>query len=269
MLKQKVVSTNKLENSSEQLVKKYRVDYVNKIQLGNGEEDLARTKKNLQITAFTPNSSQSQVFAKNDKIILAQINFCRYLMRLSKLTEEFALNIKLNLKPKLIFLILKNVMLKIDRLSNMCKNHTNLLNLEHFQEYISNSDSYQKFVLVINQYQTKYDKVFQETKEQQLAEVQNTSNHSDLFYFQQSFLTQTESELFYWNVINTLKQVIMEINQNLQQIVSAESAQQQLDSQIEGQIILLDYLITYYQIVNLILESKQSYEYFAQASKIE
>lgn len=60
--------------------------------------------------------NQAEVHSNNDKIILAQINMCRFLFRLSKLAVESDITESLFLKEKLVFVILKNIMIKISSL---------------------------------------------------------------------------------------------------------------------------------------------------------
>ena len=58
-------------------------------------------------------------------------------------------------------MLLKNVMLKISKLREMCQFSRNLLSLTDFEEY-ARTDSFQKFIIVINEYYTKYQGIFQD-----------------------------------------------------------------------------------------------------------
>eukprot|EP00825_Cyclidium_porcatum_P033075 TRINITY_DN35170_c0_g1_i1.p1 TRINITY_DN35170_c0_g1~~TRINITY_DN35170_c0_g1_i1.p1 ORF type:complete len:191 (+),score=22.71 TRINITY_DN35170_c0_g1_i1:147-719(+) len=159
-----------------------------------------------------------------------------------------------------------------DRLNEMCVNYKNIFKLQSFQDYTCSCDNFKKFIIVINEYYQKYQKIFQQTKTQQLAsedKLYSTNNtFSELALYHQQFANQVESDIFYLNVKSILKQVILEINLSLQQNIGLEESDQ-LSTQIEGQVILLDYLITYFQIISLIIDSNQDYQYFAQTSKIE
>lgn len=98
---------------------------------------------------------------ENDQTILAQINYCRFLMRLVKLTDEHSQIDSPFLKERLIFLILKNVMIKVNKLRDLCSGRKNQLGLLNYDCYVKN-DSFQKFVIVIQEYYTKYQSVFNE-----------------------------------------------------------------------------------------------------------
>ena len=77
----------------------------------------------------------------------------------------------------------------------------------------------------------------------------------------------SESEAFYFTLQTFLKSGIGEMNHSLKNLVRDEP--DILSASIEGSIVLLDYLVTYYQLSQLILEKFQDNHYFAQESKIE
>lgn len=91
--------------------------------------------------------SSSGDFANNDRIILAQINLCRFLFRLSRLAEESNAIESPLLKEKLVFMILKNVMIKISKLSNLCSDSCmpiNVLGLTDWSSY-TRTEGFKRF----------------------------------------------------------------------------------------------------------------------------
>jgi len=56
---------------------------------------------------------------KNDYIILAQLNFCRYLYRVSALMDKHRFVQTPYLREKLMFLVNKNIMIKLNCLNEV------------------------------------------------------------------------------------------------------------------------------------------------------
>lgn len=83
---------------------------------------------------------------------MTQINYCRYLYRVSSLLESTNL---LSTKNKLILLMNKNIMMKITKLKEMIKSGKNAYNLENFNVYIQNN-GFKKIEHIISCYFTKY-----------------------------------------------------------------------------------------------------------------
>lgn len=55
-----------------------------------------------------------------------------------KLTDEYSLIDSPYLKERLIFLLLKNVMMKITKLRDLCGGRKNTLNLNYYDKYVKN-----------------------------------------------------------------------------------------------------------------------------------
>lgn len=63
------------------------------------------------------------------------------------------------LKEKLVFLILKNIMIKILKLTQFSEFKINVFNLKDFEAY-TESDTFQRFTIVIAEYDAKYSATF-------------------------------------------------------------------------------------------------------------
>ncbi|KRX01178.1 Protein kinase-like domain [Pseudocohnilembus persalinus] len=209
----------------------------------------------------------AEQYMQNDMIILAQINFCRFLIRLQKLTQNYSNLETPFLKERMIFLILKNVMAKIGKLKEMCDRKQNLFYLSNFQSYIQN-ESFKKFILVINEYYTKYTMIFNEQEEKMFSNLQTKeelkADQKFAVIFDRHF---QDNEDFYSTLQYFLKYTVNELNHLIKQRL--EGVGEELPSSLEGSIILLDYLVTYFQLSQLIMEKFTDFQFFAQASKIE
>ncbi|CAK61411.1 unnamed protein product (macronuclear) [Paramecium tetraurelia] len=204
---------------------------------------------------------------KNDYIIVAQMNFCRYLYRVAALIDKYRFVTTQYLREKLLFLVNKNIMVKMNNLKEVIDGH-NALNLDKFQEYIQNPQ-FSKLSSAINQYNQKYTLQFntvwlclQNPEQKQLLVVDKKFDA----IFDDNF---TEYESFYIILNSILRSAIKEIEYQLEQKITFQDTQQLLPIDIEGGVILLDYLITYFQLASLIQECFEDHYGFAVDSKIE
>ncbi|CAD8189189.1 unnamed protein product [Paramecium octaurelia] len=204
---------------------------------------------------------------KNDYIVVAQMNFCRYLYRVAALIDKYRFATTPYLREKLLFLVNKNIMIKMNNLQEFTEGH-NTLNLDKFQEYIQNSQ-FGKLSAAINQYYQKYTLQFntvwlclQNPEQKQLLVVDKKFDA----VFDDNF---TEYESFYIILNSILRSAIKEIEYQLEQKITFQDTQQLLPLDIEGGVILLDYLITYFQLASLIQECFEDHYGFAVDSKIE
>ncbi|CAD8085766.1 unnamed protein product [Paramecium primaurelia] len=204
---------------------------------------------------------------KNDYIIVAQMNFCRYLYRVASLIDKYQFVTTSYLREKLLFLVNKNIMIKINNLKEIINNH-NSLNLNKFEQYIQNPQ-FNKLSATINQYIQKYTLQFNtvwlslqnpEQKQQLIVDKKFDAVFDDNF---------TEYESFYIILNSILRSAIKEIEYQLEQKITFQNTQQLLPTDIEGDVILLDYLITYFQLASLIQECFEDHYGFAVDSKIE
>ncbi|CAD8100483.1 unnamed protein product [Paramecium primaurelia] len=204
---------------------------------------------------------------KNDYIIVAQMNFCRYLYRVAALIDKYRFVTTPYLREKLLFLVNKNIMIKMNNLQELVNGH-NTLNLDKFQDYIQNCQ-FNKLSAAINQYNQKYTLQFntvwlslQNPEQKQLLIVDKKFDA----VFDDNF---TEYESFYIILNSILRSAIKEIEYQLEQKIIFQDTQQLLPIDIEGGVILLDYLITYFQLASLIQECFEDHYGFAVDSKIE
>ncbi|CAD8070866.1 unnamed protein product [Paramecium sonneborni] len=204
---------------------------------------------------------------KNDYIILAQLNFCRYLYRVCALMDKHWFVQTPCLREKLLFLVNKNIMIKINCLNEVIKGQ-NSLGLEKFQQYVQNP-LYSKLCTAIHQYNQKYTLQFntvwlslQNPDQKQLLAVDKKFDA----VFDDNF---TEYESFYIILSSILKSAIKEIEYQLESKIAVQDTQILLPIDIEGGVILLDYLITYFQLASLIQECFENPYEFAIDSKIE
>lgn len=147
------------------------------------------------------------------------------------------------LKEKLVFLILKNVMVKITRLNELVKCENNILNLTDWNEY-SKSDSFYRFQQVIGEYHLKYASYFKDKWENGVyfhskMELQKDKKFDAIF--DDNF---DEFESFYIILQSFLRFTIREINHIAKERLKLE--EDLLPHEIEQSIVLLDYLITYF-----------------------
>ncbi|CAD8204719.1 unnamed protein product [Paramecium octaurelia] len=204
---------------------------------------------------------------KNDYIILAQLNFCRYLYRVSALMDKHRFVQTPYLREKLMFLVNKNIMIKMNCLNELMVGQ-NTLGLEKFQQYIQNPQ-YTKLCAAIHQYNQKYTLQFntvwlslQNPDQKQLLVVDKKFDA----VFDDNF---TEYESFYIILNSILRCAIKEIEYSIESKIVIQDTQQLLPMDIEGGVILLDYLITYFQLASLIQECFEDPYEFAVDSKIE
>ncbi|KAL4500614.1 hypothetical protein ABPG72_003038 [Tetrahymena utriculariae] len=231
-------------------------------------DSLQNNGNQTQTNTTTVSNSNGTELQNNDKIILAQINLCRFLFRLSKLAEESNIIESPMLKEKLVFLILKNIMVKITKLNNMNESNQNSLNLSDWSNY-TKTESFKRFQIVISEYYTKYQAHFKQRWEsgifsQQATKIELQKDKKFDAIFDDNFM---EFESFYIILQSFLRFTIREINHIAKSRVKNE--QDVLPNELEQSIVLLDYLITFYQLTNLILDHFTNYLYFADHSKIE
>jgi len=81
-------------------------------------------------------------------VILSQINFTRYLYRVAALIDKNDFFQTEMLREKLLFLVNKNIMIKITNLKDLIEGH-NTLNLNHFNQYMK-SNSFYKLGSAVN-----------------------------------------------------------------------------------------------------------------------
>ncbi|KAL4459937.1 hypothetical protein ABPG74_003463 [Tetrahymena malaccensis] len=208
-------------------------------------------------------------FSQNDQIILAQINFCRFLYRLQKLCDETNDFGNDGLKEKTKFLILKNIMIKISKLQQMSEQQINQFNMSDFLSYVQ-EESFARFQVVIKEYQTKYGNSFNIFWDN----MQNSVSRKQVLQSDKKFAaifdkTFIEFESFYIIAQGYLRISIHELNQSLNEKLRDYEKSQELPYEIQNSIVFLDYLITYYQLSQLILEKFNQFDLFARVSKIE
>ena len=135
---------------------------------------------------------------------------CRFLFRLAKLAEETSILETPLLKEKLIFLIMKNILVKISHLKTMSEQQSNSLQLSDWHEYIK-SDSFYRFKLVIAEYYQKYSTAFNDKLSIfiQLHSLQFNRDKKFQAIFDD---TPLEFESFYLILQSFLRNSIREIN---------------------------------------------------------
>jgi serine/threonine-protein kinase ULK2 len=141
-------------------------------------------------------------------------------------------------------------MIKINKLSELCNGRKNNLNLVNYENYVK-QESFQKFVIVIGEYHNKYRNIFNEKWKSmfmpQMAELSQDKKFREIFD-----VNFEETESFYTQLQIYLKNSINEMN-----IILKNSLKDQGDilrDDTEGSIVLLDYLVTYFQLTQLILD---------------
>ncbi|KAM3130541.1 hypothetical protein pb186bvf_017350 [Paramecium bursaria] len=209
---------------------------------------------------------------KNDYVVLAQINLCRYLYRVAGLIDKYDFFQCKLVREKLLFLVNKNIMIKINKLKDMIikdnNDGSNTLNLLKFNQYV-HSVSYNKLCTAIQQYFQKYSLQFNTV----WLSLQNPQQKNQVIQdkkFEAVFDDNLiEYESFYIILNSILKNAIRDINSNIENNLVDNDQLQLLPIEIEGGVVLLDYLITYFQLAVLIQDSFDDYYSFAVDSKIE
>jgi hypothetical protein len=107
----------------------------------------------------TPNK-----FKGNNDILFSQINYCRFLYKFSQqLMVSAKTGTKFNLREKLLFILAKNIVIKINRLGLLNEKENfkdNIFQLDDYESY-KRSESFQKFSQAIWEYNEKYKKHFE------------------------------------------------------------------------------------------------------------
>ncbi|EGR30083.1 protein kinase domain protein [Ichthyophthirius multifiliis] len=225
--------------------------------------------KSVEIIENSNNNLEYQFLEQiqqNNHIILAQINYCRFLYRLHKILMESQILESPFLKEKLAYLMLKNILIKIKKLNNLSDNQINQLNLSEWNFYI-NTESYQRFSIIIGEYILKYSQTYNEFTEtykdilQDILYDNNLIEFENFYVLQDKYLRATIREI---NHLIKLKIVYFFQNNN-----NIEDNQQNLPQEIEKDVVLLDYLVVLFQLTQIIIENFNNYAYFAEKSLIE
>ncbi|EGR34339.1 protein kinase domain protein [Ichthyophthirius multifiliis] len=206
---------------------------------------------------------KDEKYTQNDKIILSQINLCRFLYKMLKLAQQTTLIQKDFLKEKIIFLISKNLMIHIQKLNIMVLTNMNTYKLDNWSLY-SKSENYQILQIVIKQYNKKYSDSFNIIWEK-LNKNDLDKDQKFNVIFDENFV---EFETFYIILISFLRYSIRQINFEIKNLITIDQ-NLSIPDEYQQSLVLNDYLITYFQLTNLMLEHFKDYKYFAESSKIE
>ncbi|CAD8046611.1 unnamed protein product [Paramecium primaurelia] len=204
----------------------------------------------------------------NNDILFTQVNFCRFLYKFSSSLLQCKI-ISSQLKDKLLFLMGKNIAIKITKLNQITdkeNNQPNCLQLEDFPSY-KKTDSYQKFTQAIIEYNEKYMKYFDKLLKLCNSKSELQKDTTFVCLLNQDF---TETETFYRITQQYIKQSLSEIKnyfrqQNLQNI--------NLDSPITEEIqlpgFILQGLSNYFLLLQKAIEFLKDYRGFVRCSHTE
>ncbi|CAD8133722.1 unnamed protein product [Paramecium octaurelia] len=204
----------------------------------------------------------------NNDILFTQVNFCRFLYKFSSSLLQCKV-ISTELKDKLLFLMGKNIAIKITKLNLITdkeNNQPNVLQLEDFPTY-KKTDSYHKFSQAIIEYNEKYMKYFDKLLKLCNSKSELQKDTTFVCLLNQDF---TETETFYRITQQYIKQSLTEIknyfrSQNLQNI--------NLDSPITEEIqlpgLMLQGLSNYYLLLQKAIEYLKDYKGFVRSTHTE
>ncbi|CAD8050468.1 unnamed protein product [Paramecium sonneborni] len=204
----------------------------------------------------------------NNDILFTQVNYCRFLYKFSSTLLQCKV-IPTELKDKLLFLMGKNIAIKITKLNSITdkeNNQSNSLQLEDFTSY-KKTDSYQKFTQAIIEYNEKYMKYFDKLLKLCNSKSELQKDTTFVCLLNQDF---TETETFYRITQQYIKQSLNEIKnyfrqQNLQNI--------NLDSPITEEIQLPGHIFqglsNYYLLLHKAIEYLKDYRGFVRCAHSE
>ncbi|CAD8133892.1 unnamed protein product [Paramecium pentaurelia] len=204
----------------------------------------------------------------NNDILFTQVNFCRFLYKFSSSLLQCKV-ISTELKDKLLFLMGKNIAIKITKLNLITdkeNNSPNVLQLEDFSSY-KKTDSYHKFSQAIIEYNEKYTKYFDKLLKLCNSKSELQKDTTFVCLLNQDF---TETETFYRITQQYIKQSLSEIknyfrSQNFQNI--------NLDSPITDEIqlpgLILQGLSNYYLLLQKAIEYLKDYKGFVRSTHMD
>ncbi|CAD8049292.1 unnamed protein product [Paramecium sonneborni] len=202
----------------------------------------------------------------NNDILFTQVNFCRFLYKFSSTLLQCKV-INTELKDKLLFLMGKNIAIKITKLNSITdKENTqpNYLQLEDLTSY-KKTDSYHKFTQAIIEYNEKYMKYFDKLLKLCNSKSELQKDTTFVCLLNQDF---TETETFYRITQQYIKQSLNEIKnyfrqQNLQNINLDSPITE--DIQLPGHI--LQVLSNYYLLLQKAIEYLKDYRGFVKCAQ--
>jgi hypothetical protein len=146
--------------------------------------------------------------------------------------------------------------------------NNNVLRLEEFDNYIRSSN-FEKFILVVEEYCAKYQAKFNQvqTQLQLLAGKDELSadKNFDPMYDQNS----TNSRETFLSFQLLVAAAVRQMNHLIRLRTCYLDVGQLIPEQLQTSVVLLDYLVTLYQLVFLVVTTFGDYDNFAKNSKIE
>ncbi|CAD8046644.1 unnamed protein product [Paramecium primaurelia] len=220
---------------------------------------LGQQQKQTETSSFEIKSNTSNI----EYTIMSQINFCKYLFRVANLIENTNLFRTDLLRDKLLFFAIKNIMIKMYKLKDI---DSNSLDIQGFDAY-KTSNQFQSTQITIQQNFTKYQSYFKNI----WSSLQQNKNELSIdkkfdAVFDENF---TEFESFYIIFNSVLRQAIKELQKEIDKKLGSDDLSKSLPIDMEKDVVLLDYLVTYFQLSQLTLETFNKPYEFAQKSKIE
>ncbi|KAM3142117.1 hypothetical protein pb186bvf_005771 [Paramecium bursaria] len=226
--------------------------------------------KTNQIQMQTVQSSpvQSPIkFKSNNDVLFSQINFCRFLYKFSQqLMAQKSLALSLGLREKLLFLLSKNIAMKIHKLHLLTDRENpreNIFQLDDIELY-RKSESFQKFSQAIVEYHEKYNKHFE--KMYNVIQKQNLTQDKKFEALFDKDLNEFES--FYFITQSYLRQCLNELKQDLP-ICDMSEIENFVPEEANFKIFMAQQLCNYLQLCHTVLAYMNDYKKFQKAIKIE
>ncbi|CAD8046461.1 unnamed protein product [Paramecium sonneborni] len=260
LLKQKTLEQTK--EGKENSAKKLPCDSINRSAKKHTTQIIKPSglqTKQTETSCFDIKTTSSNI----EYTIMSQINFCKYLFRVINLIETSNLIRIEYLKDKLIFFALKNIMIKMYKLKDI---ESNPLDIIGFDKY-KTSPQFQSVQIMIQSNFTKYQSYFKniwQNLQLNKSELQIDKKFDAIF--DENF---TEFESFYIIFNSVLRQAIKELHKEIDRKLISDDITKTLPGELEKEVVLLDYLVTYFQLSLLILDTFNKPTEFAQKSKIE
>ncbi|CAK87244.1 unnamed protein product (macronuclear) [Paramecium tetraurelia] len=231
------------------------------IQRSSSQQQALQPQKITKTSAFEeqpPVQKQKTIsleFKSNNEILI-QI-FTKSLL----VAKIFSIEIR----DKLLFLMGKNIAIKINKLATILdkeNKQVNIFQLDDFEGY-KKSESHSKFSQAISEYNDKYmrhfEKILKLASKNEFQKDQLIGNlcNNDI----------TENESFYKVALQYLKQSINEIKQNFKSISGQKD--QLLPEELQMPSFILFGLYGYQQLISKTLENWSDYKQFQKASSPE
>ncbi|CAD8076671.1 unnamed protein product [Paramecium sonneborni] len=205
-------------------------------------------------------------FKSNNDILFAQINYCRFLYKFSQqIINSRQITLSNGLKEKLLFLMAKNIAMKISKLHTIIDKENskdNTFQLEDFDVY-RKAESFQKFSQAIAEYNENYKRYFDKTYQM----IVNKNLPQDKKFEALFDKDLSEFESFYFITQSYLRQALQELKGELPNSNSDPDAF--LPEEFNFNYFVSQQLCNYLLICHCTLQHMNDYKKFSKILKID